>query len=109
MWKRETSNDETGQNIIQEIKSEVERDVDLVADKTGLKGWQVFCIFILVAFGLVGFIGWCVWRFFRKKRRGKSDIKGGDITKDTEDDKDDLQALVTNEEEDLTDIANKPG
>ena len=86
----------------------MDKDVNLVAEKTGMKGWQVFCIFILCAVALVGLTGWCVWRFCRKKRRGKSDIKAGDITKDTDDDKDDLQALVTNEEEDLT-ADNKPG
>merc|ERR1712203_470923 len=44
--------------------------------------------------------GWCVWRFFKKKRSGK-DGKGKDIPPDTEEDKDDLQALVANAEEDL--------
>ena len=104
--KRETASVETDKNILDKIKDEVDKDVDLVADKTGMKGWQVLAIFILVAVGLIVFIGWCVWRFCRKKRRGKSDIKAGEVGADTADDKDDLQALVTNEEEDLN---QKPG
>ena len=72
-----------------------------------MKGWQVLTIFIVVVLAVVGLVGWCVWRFFRKKRKGK-DAKGKDIPADTADDKDDLQALVGNEEEDNAD-ANKPG
>lgn len=90
------------------MKTEVDRDVDLIADKTGMKGWQVLSIFIIIVLALIGLIGWCVWRFFRKKRKGK-DGKGKDIPSDTADDKDDLQALVTNEEEDLQGDASKPG
>ena len=89
------------------MKTEVDHDVDLIADKTGMKGWQVLSIFIIVVLAVVGLVGWCVWRFFRKKRKGK-DGKGKDVPADTADDKDDLQALVGNEEEDNTD-ANKPG
>ena len=89
------------------MKTEVDHDVDLIADKTGMKGWQVLSIFIIVVLAVVGLVGWCVWRFFRKKRKGK-DGKGKDVPADTADDKDDLQALVGNEEEDNAD-ANKPG
>ena len=75
-----------------------------------MKGWQVLSIFIVVVLAVVGLVGWCVWRFFRKKRKGKDGKgKGGkDIPEDTAEDKDDLQALVGNEEEDNTG-AGKPG
>ena len=74
--------------------------MDVVADKTGMKGWQVLAIFVIIVLAVVGLVGWCIWRFFKKKRKGK-DGKGKDIPPDTADDKDDLQALVANAEEDL--------
>jgi len=109
IWKREaTDGKEKDEGFIKKVKNEVDRDVDLVADKTGMQGWQVLSIFVVIVLGLVGLIGWCVWRFFRKKRKAK-DGKDGKIPADTEDDKDDLQALVANAEEDLKEEDKKPG
>ena len=101
IWKREAENEKNSKKGIgQRIKDEIDHEVDVVADKTGMKGWQVLALFIIVVLAIIGLIGWCVWRFFKKKRQGK-DGKGKDIPPDTEDDKDDLQALVANAEEDL--------
>lgn len=109
LWKREaTDAKEEGEGFIKKVKNEVDRDVDLVADKTGMKGWQVLSLFVVIVLALAGLIGWCVWRFFRKKRKGK-DGKDGKVPADNEDDKDDLQALVTNAEEELKEEENKPG
>jgi len=104
IWKRGAKNEgeEEKEGIIQKVKDEVNREADIVADKTGMKGWQVLAIFVIIVLALLGLIGWCVWRFFRKKRKGK-DGKDGAVPADTADDKDDLQALVANPEEDLLD------
>lgn len=110
VWKRDTEEaEEDKEGFIEKVKTEVDHDVDLIADKTGMKGWQVLSIFIVVVLAVVGLVGWCVWRFFRKKRKGKDGKgKGGkDVPEDTAEDKDDLQALVGNEEEDNTG-AGKP-
>ena len=85
------------------INDEFKKDVNIVADKTGLQGWQVIVIFAVIALALLGLTGWCAWRFFRKKRKGK---KGeGDA-----DGKDDEAALVDNDEEELKDddVGQKP-
>jgi len=100
IWKREADNEKDEKGIIKKIKDEVDHEVDVVADKTGMKGWQVLAIFVIIVLAVVGLVGWCIWRFFKKKRKGK-DGKGKDIPPDTADDKDDLQALVANAEEDL--------
>ena len=101
IWKREAENEKSNKKGIgQQIKEEIDHEVDVVADKTGMKGWQVLALFIVVVLAIIGLVGWCVWRFFKKKRKGK-DGKGKDVPPDTEDDKDDLQALVANAEEDL--------
>ena len=104
IWKRGAKNEgeEEKEGIIQRVKNEVNREADIVADKTGMKGWQVLAIFVIIVLALLGLIGWCVWRFFRKKRKGK-DGKDAAVPADTADDKDDLQALVANPEEDLLD------
>lgn len=109
-WKRDTSEVEKtdeGQGFVEKVKTEVNRDVELIADKTGMTGWQVMGLLVVVIVAVVGVVGWCIWRFFKKKRKGK-DGKGGDLPADTKDDIDDLQALVGNEEEDNAD-ASKPG
>jgi len=101
IWKREAENEKSNKKGIgQKIKEEIDHEVDVVADKTGMKGWQVLALFIIVVLAIIGLVGFCVWRFFKKKRKGK-DGKGKDVPPDTEDDKDDLQALVANAEEDL--------
>jgi len=75
------------------FKGEVEDTVRVVANKTGLKPWQVvFAVIVLVAF-LIGFIVWCFYRFFKKRRpKDKKKEKGGKA-------QDDEDFLVENEEE----------
>ena len=100
IWKRDTKSEKEDKGFVKKIKDEIDHDVDVVADKTGMKGWQVLALFIVVVLAIIGLVGWCIWRFFKKKRKGK-DGKDKDVPADTADDKDDLQALVANAEEDL--------
>ena len=44
---------------------QVERDVDLVADKTGMKRWMVVGLIALVIVVAVAGIAFCTYRFFR--------------------------------------------
>merc|ERR1712109_65809 len=73
------------------IKAELDKDVDLVANKLGVQPWHV--IFFVVVLAVIGLVAWCVFRFFRKKRRGKEG-KDADLAADE-------AALVENDEEDL--------
>jgi len=77
------------ENIINKIEHEVERDVDLVADKTGMKRWMVVGLIALVIVVAVAGIAFCTYRFFRKKRKAKDGDK-----KDA-----DEQGLVDGEED----------
>ena len=77
------------------IIGEIDRDVHLLADKTGMKTWQVFAIIAVILLVAVFFVAWCGWRFMRKKRKAKADAKAATDAKDDED------ALVGNEEEDI--------
>ena len=72
-----------------------------LASKTGMTHWQIFGIFILILLIVVGLIGWCLFRFFRKKRPG--DKKGGKGEKGGAGDE---AGLVDNEEEDLKEEEN---
>merc|ERR1712002_135449 len=75
------------------LQDKVADDVNYIAQKTGLKAWQViFAIIVLIGF-LIGGCFWCVWRFFKKKR--PKDKKEGKDGKD----QDDEDFLVDNEEE----------
>ena len=72
-----------------------------LASKTGLTHWQIFGIFILILLIVVGLVGWCLFRFFRKKRPG--DKKAGKGEKGAAGDE---AGLVDNEEEDLKEEEN---
>ncbi len=70
----------------------IERDVvNPVVKETGMEPWMVFAILAVIVLIVVGLIGWCVYRFCRKKRPKKDDKEAGK----PEDDED---ALVANEE-----------
>jgi len=60
-----------------------------VADKTHMKPWMVLVIVAVIVLVVLGLIGWCIWRFFKKKRP-----KGAEKDKA----EDDENALVDNEE-----------
>lgn len=97
-WKRQSPSEEErtaqgGETIIAKVKTEFNKDVDFVATKTGLQTWHVLFIVGIIVIAVVGLSGWCVWRFFRKKRRGKEEANEQLAA--------DEAALVDNEEEDL--------
>jgi len=80
-WKRE--------NFIKQVEHEVEKDAEVVADKTGMEPWMVLSLFAVLLLVIIGLLGFCIWRFFAKKR-GKKDATKKNI---------DEQGLVDGEEE----------
>ncbi|XP_040574006.1 synaptotagmin 1 [Lepeophtheirus salmonis] len=64
-------------------------------ESTGMSTWQVLVLLSVLLVGILGIVGWCVYRFFRKKRRDGSG-KGTDGSG-----KDDEDALVDNDEEEI--------
>ena len=108
VWKRETHGDKAVASAGPKLttstdptktgfqKFEDQIGISEIASKTGVSHWAVFGTFILVLLVVVGLIGWCLFRFLRKKRPGdhkkggKGDKSGGDE-----------EGLVENEEEDL--------
>ncbi len=61
------------ESTFQKFENEINKDVDLIATKTGLQTWHVFFAIFLIIAAVIGGCGWCVWRFFRKKRQSKED------------------------------------
>jgi flagellar biosynthesis/type III secretory pathway M-ring protein FliF/YscJ len=98
--RRATDDQESG---FKKFEHEIERDVDKIAEKTGLKAWHIFAIFGVVVLVAVALVAWCAWRFFRKKRTSKDADKKAAA-------KEDENALVDNDEDDLKDEegGNKP-
>jgi len=80
-WKRDT--------FIHKVEKEVENDAEVVAEKTGLQPWMVLSLFAVVLLVIIGLLGFCIWRFFAKKR-GKKDTTKKNI---------DEEGLVEGEEE----------
>lgn len=74
------------------FEHEIEEDIDKVAEATGMATWQVAGIIMVLVLAVVGLVGWCAFRFFRKKRKPKEGEKEGKAAKDDED------ALVEHEE-----------
>eukprot|EP00096_Caligus_rogercresseyi_P012996 TRINITY_DN566_c0_g1_i1.p1 TRINITY_DN566_c0_g1~~TRINITY_DN566_c0_g1_i1.p1 ORF type:complete len:441 (+),score=133.63 TRINITY_DN566_c0_g1_i1:231-1553(+) len=71
-----------------------------LASQTGLKQWHVIVALSVIALSLLLCCGWCVWRFFKKKRPKDKRKKDGKLEGDDED------FLVDNEEE--VDIKDEP-
>lgn len=61
--------------IIKEVENVVDKGKEKIADMTGLPQWGVVAIFALVALLILGICGFCIRRFF-KKRRTKDGKKG---------------------------------
>merc|ERR1711997_814949 len=85
---------------VKEIEHEVEEKfeenvVDPIKDKTGLEAWQILTIFAVILVAILAGIGWCVYRFFKKKRP-----KGAEEGKK----EDDENALVDNEEANVEEV-----
>nr|ALS04702.1 putative synaptotagmin I [Pseudodiaptomus poplesia] len=81
------------ESTMNEIIDKSEAEIEDLVKKTGLKRWQVILALVVVLCLAVGFVIWCVWRFFKKKR--PKDKKKGREGKDQDDD----DFLVDNEEE----------
>eukprot|EP00091_Calanus_sinicus_P002135 TRINITY_DN12190_c0_g1_i1.p1 TRINITY_DN12190_c0_g1~~TRINITY_DN12190_c0_g1_i1.p1 ORF type:complete len:125 (-),score=48.78 TRINITY_DN12190_c0_g1_i1:5-379(-) len=82
-WKKE--------NFIKKVEHEVEEDAEIVAEKTGMEPWMVLSIFAVLLLVIIGLLGFCIWRFFAKKR-GKKDTTKKNI---------DEQGLVRGREIDI--------
>ena len=89
-----TGSTEPGKSGFQKFEDKI--GISEIASKTGVSHWAVFGTFIVVLLVVVGLIGWCVFRFLRKKRPGDHK-KGGKGEKGAGDE----EGLVDNEEEDL--------
>lgn len=92
-WKRQTDSQQLPAGEMDGIKAELDKDVDLVANKLGVQPWHVIFFVVVLVLAVIGLVAWCVFRFFRKKRRGKEG-KDADLAADE-------AALVENDEEDL--------
>merc|ERR1719356_347717 len=77
------------ENFIKTVEHEVEKDAKVVGDKTGMPPWMVLSLFALLLLIIIGLLGFCIWRFFAK-RRGKKDTTKVNI---------DEQGLVEGEED----------
>jgi len=77
------------ENFIEQVEHEVEKDADMVADKTGMPPWMVLALFALLLLVVIGLLVFCIWRFFAKKR----------VKKDASKKNVDEQGLVDGEEE----------
>jgi len=76
-------------DFIHKVEDEVEKDADYVAGKTGMPASVVIGLFLLVVALVLGGVGFCIWRFFRKRRITKEQVKKAQ----------DEQGLVEGEEE----------
>merc|ERR1739838_1062764 len=77
------------------IEHEIEKDIDLVAEKTHMKPWMILAILGVIVVVILGLIGWCIFRFFKKKKPKGAEEKGKE---------DDENALVDNEEANAEEI-----
>lgn len=93
---------EAKEGRLMRLEHAIEDDMAKIATQTGMKTWQVFIVFLVVFLGIAALVGWCAWRFFRKRRKPKEEEKKA--TK-----KDDEDALVENEEEEAKDGADLKG
>jgi len=83
----------SAEETMEKTESAVKEKIQYLAVKTGLRKWQIiFAITVLTGMA-IAFVGWCIWRFFKKKRPKDNKKKGND--------QDDEDFLVDNEELDL--------
>jgi len=75
------------------FKEKMDEEIDNMAMKAGLKRWHVIVAIAILVLVVVGVCGWCVWRFFKKKRPKDKKKKEGKVEGDDED------FLIDNEEE----------
>ena len=65
-WKR---------NVGKDIEEELSKDVNLLAKETHTKPWMVLTAISITLAVVVGLLGFCVWRFCRKKRKPEENKK----------------------------------
>jgi len=82
-------------DIEHKVEDEFNKDVNLVAEKTHMKPWMVLSIIGVIVVVILGLIGWCIWRFCKKKRPKGAEDK---------DKQDDENALVDNEEANVEEL-----
>ena len=87
LYKRETPGGEKAGSVAASAdgktgfqKFEEKIGITDLASKTGVSHWAVFGTFLLIILIIVGLIGWCAFRFLRKKRPGKKIILMVSIT-----------------------------
>jgi len=100
LFKREAEEEgvvEKVKDVGHKIEDEFNKDVGIVAEKTHMKPWMVIAIVIVIVVALIGLIGWCIYRFIKKKRPKGAEDK---------DKQDDENALVDNEEANAEEIEN---
>jgi len=102
LFKREADEEKEGGGFMEKVKDiehkvedEFNKDVNLVAEKTHMKPWMVLSIIGVIVVVILGLIGWCIWRFCKKKRPKGAEDK---------DKQDDENALVDNEEANVEEL-----
>lgn len=102
LYKREAEEEAKDESPLDKVKDvghkiehEIEKDIDLVAEKTHMKPWMILAILGVIVVVILGLIGWCIFRFFKKKKPKGAEEKGKE---------DDENALVDNEEANAEEI-----
>lgn len=102
LYKREAEEEAKDEGVVDKVKDvghkiehEIEKDIDLVAEKTHMKPWMILAILGVIIVVILGLIGWCIFRFFKKKKPKGAEEKGKE---------DDENALVDNEEANAEEI-----
>jgi len=97
LFKREAEKEGEDEGVLDKVKDfehkveeKAKEEIDFVAEKTHMKPWMILAILGVIVVVILGLIGWCIFRFFKKKRP-----KGAEDGKDKQDDE---NALVDNEE-----------
>ena len=62
-------------NIEERVEEEIERDAEYVSHKTGLPTSVVIGLFLVILLLIIGGVGFCAWRFLRKRRITKEQVK----------------------------------
>jgi len=101
LFKRD-ADEEKGEGFLDKVKDvehkiekEFNKDVGIVAEKTHMKPWMVLAILGVIVVVILGLIGWCIFRFFKKKRPKGAEEK---------DKQDDENALVDNEDANVEEV-----
>lgn len=79
--EEEETTAEPTESMAGKMKDKTFEVAGVIGDKTGIPPWGVVSIFILIALIILGICGFCVRRFFKKRRSkdGKKGMKGVDL------------------------------